>query len=42
MQQTLEQAVQRDVVLHKRDITLPASLRAFLSTQVKKPVKKGK
>jgi hypothetical protein len=36
MQQTLQQAVQRDVALHGRDITLQAALRGFLSTQVKK------
>jgi hypothetical protein len=36
MQQTLQQAEQRDVALHKRDITLHAVLRAFLSTRVKK------
>jgi hypothetical protein len=35
MQQTLQQAVQRDVALHKCDIMLHAALRAFLSTQVK-------
>jgi hypothetical protein len=36
MQQTLQQAVQRDVALHERDITLHAALRGFLSTQVQK------
>jgi hypothetical protein len=42
MQQTLQQAVQRDVALHKCDITLHAALRAFLSTPVKKQVGKRK
>jgi hypothetical protein len=42
MQQTLQQAVQRDVALHKCDITLHATLRAFLSTPVKKQVVKEK
>jgi hypothetical protein len=36
MQQTLQQAEQRDVALHKRDITLHAALRAFLRTRVTK------
>jgi hypothetical protein len=35
MQQTLQQAVQGDIALHKGDITLHAALRAFLSTRVK-------
>jgi hypothetical protein len=35
MQQTLQQAVQRDVALQKSDITLHAAVRAFLSTLVK-------
>jgi hypothetical protein len=42
MQQTLQQAVQRNVALHKCDVTLHAALRAFLSTQVKKQVGKRK
>jgi hypothetical protein len=42
MQQTLQQAVQHDVALHKCDITLHAALRAFLSTQVKKQLVKRK
>jgi hypothetical protein len=36
MQQTLQQAVQCDIALHKRNITMHAALRGFLSTQVKK------
>jgi hypothetical protein len=32
MQQTLQQAVQRDVALHEHDITLHLALRAFLSS----------
>jgi hypothetical protein len=31
----LQQAVQREVALQERDITLHAVLRGFLSTQVK-------
>jgi hypothetical protein len=42
MQQTLQQAVQRDVALQERDIMLHAALRGFLSTQVKKLVGKRK
>jgi hypothetical protein len=36
MQQTLQQAVLRNIALHERDIMLHAVLRAFMSTQVKK------
>jgi hypothetical protein len=42
MQQTLLQAMQCDVVLNERDITLHAALRAILGNQVKKQVGKGK
>jgi hypothetical protein len=36
MQHTLQQAMQRNVALHERNVTLHAALRGFLSTQVKK------
>jgi hypothetical protein len=42
MQQTLQQAVQRDVALQELDIMLHAALRGFLRTQVKKLVGKRK
>jgi hypothetical protein len=40
MQQTLQQAVQRDIAQHKCDITLHAALPAFVSTRSKKSLER--